>query len=56
MKTADGWVRGKECGKSVGGVVPLFACSYCDRPAETKAALCYPVKLTTSKVPPLRTR
>lgn len=43
MKTEEGWVRGKDCGKprSYGG---QFVCAHCNRIGRAEKDLCYPTK------------
>jgi len=43
MKTEDGWVRGKMCGKKPAqGFAVTFVCVLCGRPG-TAEELCFPV-------------
>jgi hypothetical protein len=49
MKTQEGWVRGKLCGKPHRGdefSPSRFICAVCLRYGLAQADLCYPVKVT----------
>jgi hypothetical protein len=47
MKTIEGWLRGRLCGKRdlPGG---KFACALCGRFAGSAAELCYPARVQVS--------